>query len=58
MRVDAINNITFSSKKTTMFKDLWILSHDHRFTDMKPIKTYAQYLKVYGLDVKTRKKAG
>ena len=55
MRIDKISDMTFASKITTM-KDLWKLSHDSRFTNIKPIKTYAQYLKAYGLDVKSRVK--
>ncbi len=55
MKVRAINNMSFTSTKTTTFKDLWRLSHDSKFTNIKPIKTYAQYLKVYGLDLKARK---
>ena len=55
MKVRAINNMSFTSTKTTTLKDLWRLSHDSKFTNIKPIKTYAQYLKVYGLDLKSRK---
>jgi hypothetical protein len=55
MKVRAINNTSFTSTKTTTLKDLWRLSHDSKFTNIKPIKTYAQYLKVYGLDLKSRK---
>jgi len=55
MKVRAINNTSFTSTKTTTFKDLWRLSHDPRFTSIKPIKTYAQYLKAYGLDLKASK---
>ena len=55
MRICEIGSTTFTSNKITTFKDLWRLSHDPKFTDVKPIKTYAQYLKEYGLDLKTRK---
>ena len=56
MRVEPVNIISFKSNKATSFKDLWRLSHDTRFTIIKPIKTYSQYLKEYGLDLKSRKK--
>ncbi len=55
MRIDCISNTKFTSNKITNFKNLWKLSQDRKFTDIKPIKTYAQYLKEYGLDLKTRK---
>ena len=56
MRVDSINNIKFTSSKSTTFKDMWRLSHDPKFTNIKPIKTYSQYLREYGLDLKSIKK--
>ncbi len=55
MKIEAIGNTSFTSNKITTLKDLWRLSHDSRFTNVKPIKTYAQYLKAYGLDLKARK---
>ena len=56
MKIGAVSNTTFTSQKITTIKDLWKLSHDPKFTNIKPIKTYAQYMKAYGLDLKTRKK--
>ncbi len=56
MRVESINNTNFTSRKITTCKDLWRLSHDPQFTNIKPIKNYTQYLREYGLDLKSRKK--
>ena len=56
MRVNSVNITSFKSNKSTTFKDLWQLSHDSKFTNVKPIKTYSQYLKEYGLDLKSKKK--
>ena len=56
MQVTKIDNTIFTSKKITTFKDLWRLGHDPRFTNIKPIKNYSQYLKEYKLDLKSRKK--
>ena len=56
MRIDSVNITSFTSNKQTLLKDMWKLSHDPKFTNAKPIKTYSQYLKEYGLDLKTRKK--
>ena len=56
MRVNSVNITSFKSNKSTTFKDLWCLSHDPKFTSVKSIKTYSQYLKEYGLDLKSKKK--
>ena len=56
MKVSTVNKTSFSSNRITTFKKLWQLSHDSTFASIKPIKTYAQYLKTYGLDLKSRKK--
>ena len=56
MQITKIDNTIFTSKKITTFKDLWKFSHDPRFSDIKPIKNYSQYLKEYGLDLKSKKK--
>ena len=57
MQITKIDSTIFTSKKSTTYKDLWRLSHDPKFTtNIKPIKNYTQYLKEYGLDLKTRKK--
>ena len=56
MRIDSVNITSFTSTKSTTFKDLWRLGHDPKFTNIKPIKTYSQYLREYGLDLKSRKK--
>ncbi len=56
MKIDAISNAAFTSRKMTTSMDLWRLSRDPKFTEVKPIKTFAQYLKIYGLDLKARKK--
>ncbi len=56
MRIEKISNTTFASNKITTIKDLWRLSHDPKFTNIKPVKTYSQYLREYGLDLKSKKK--
>ena len=56
MRVDSIDYTKFASRKTSTFKDMWRLSHDPKFTNIKPIKTYSQYLREYGLNLKSKKK--
>ena len=55
MQVTKIDSTIFASNKITTYKSLWNISHDPKFTDVKPIKAYAMYLKAYGLDLKTRK---
>ncbi len=56
MRVNSVSTTIFTSNKQTTLKDLWRLSHDPKFTNIKPIKTYSQYLREYGLDLKSIKK--
>ncbi len=55
MQVARIDNTIFTSKKITTFNALWRLTHDPKFTNIKPVKTYGQYLKTYGLDIKAKK---
>lgn len=53
MRIDKIDSLTFGNKSTT-FKNAVKKLKDHVFTDIKPIKSYAQYMKEYGLIKNTK----
>lgn len=56
MRTNAVSNTNFSSRKTVVDKVTKIKISNKEFIGIKPIKNFAQYIREYGLDIKTRKK--
>lgn len=56
MRIDAVCNTNFSSKTVAIDKVNLVKIGNKKDIGIKPIKNFAQYIKEYGLDIKSRKK--
>ena len=56
MRIDAVNKTIFLSKTINADKVMQLKVSNKKYIGIKPIKNFTQYIKEYGLDIKSRKK--
>jgi len=54
MNIRKIDTANFSSNKSLIAKKILNMPKETKSTDIKPVKTYTQYIKEYGLSLKSK----
>ena len=49
MKIYSVDNTVFNSNKSAKVFQMCRLSKNKKFSDVKPIKNYSQYMKEYGI---------